>query len=289
MRSSIITPTRLLLLVLAFLLFSSFARLEIAISISAPPRDLIRMGLDPATYPLHALATSLRGDVAPTIATASPDELAEENRRLLQYARQLEDQLRIASDRIGELSQMRSSTALKLDNIRLVDAGVTRWQGGAMPTLSINRGSDDGIALGMIVASGANLIGRIASVSAGSAGVSLINAPGTLLDVRILPPTTGPAPHEVVVQCQPMQGSETFWAEAAQSDPIQAGDLAHLRLADNVLASQMRWRDEAAGMIVGQVMRVEDHPADPKLRTRVLIEPRRKLQNLTRVVVLVPR
>lgn len=289
MRSSFVTPTRLLLLVLAFLVFASFARLEVAISIASPPRDAVRFVLDPATLPLHALAASLRSDDALPVATTDPGELAEENRRLLQYARQLEDQLRIAQDRIGELAQMRSSSALKLESIRLVDAGVTSWQGGAMPMLSINRGSDDGIELGMVVASGANLIGRVAKVSAGSATVSLINAPGTLLDVRMLPPLAGPAPHEVVLQCQPVQGSETFWAEAAQSDPIQAGDLAHLRLADNALATQMRWRDEAAGMIVGQVVRVEDHPSDPKLRTRVLIEPRRKLQNLTRVVVLVPQ
>ena len=116
----------------------------------------------------------------------------------------------------------------------------------------------------------------------------LINEPGTLLDVRIMPGTTGPSPREVVVQCRPIPGTETFWAEAAQSDPIQAGDLAHLRLSDNELATQTRWPDEAAGMVVGQVVRVEDHPDDPKLRTRIIIEPRRKLQGLTRVIVLAP-
>ncbi len=287
MRRSLITPDRLLFALVAFLFYSSFARLDVAVSIAAPPRDVLRFVLNPATQPLHAVATMVRGDGRNETAGIDLESLAAEKLKLQQYVRQLEDQLRISSGRIAELANMRENPTLNLGAIRLVDAGVTSWQGGATPTLSINRGSGSGIAPGMVVGSGANLVGRISSVGPGSATVSLITTPGTLLDVRILPGTSGPSPREVVVQCQPVAGGESFWAQAGQNDPIQAGDFAHLRLSDNALESQARWRDESAGMIVGQVVRVEDHPDDPKLRTRILIEPRRKLSSLTRVVVLV--
>lgn len=288
MRHSLITPGRLLFALVAFLFYASFAKLDVAISIAAPPRDAVRFVINPVTQPLHALAAMARGDGETETAAVDQNKLIDDNHKLLQQVRQLEDQLRVSRDRIAELSEMRSNTTLNLKSIRLVDAGVTSWQGGATPILTINRGSGDGLGEGMVVGTGANLVGRVASVSASSATVSLISTPGTLLDVRIMPPTSAPSPREVVVQCQPTKGTETFWAEGAQSDPIQAGDFAHLRLPDNVLATQARWRNESAGMIVGHVVRVEDHPEDPKLRTRILIEPRRKLQSLTRVVVLVP-
>jgi len=288
MRRSFITPGRLLFAVVAFLLYSSFASLDVALSIAAPPRDALRFVISPATQPLHALAGMTRPATATDDDLADRERLSAANEELLQYVRQLEDQLRVSRSRIDELAEMRGNATLRLRGVKLVDAGVTSWQGGAMPVLTINRGSGDGIGEGMIVGTGANLVGRVSSVSAGSATVSLISTPGTLLDVRVMPAAAGPSPREVVVQCQPMKGSDTFWAEAAQSDPIQAGDLAHLRLPDNVLASQARWRDEAAGMVVGKVLRIEDHPDDPKLRTRIIIEPRRSLRHLTRVIVLVP-
>jgi rod shape-determining protein MreC len=274
--------------VVLFLFYASMARLDVAVSISSPPRTFVRFAISPATQPLHALAKMARQPVQLDDETGQRLALTEEKRQLLQYVRQLEDQLRVTRNRIDELAEMRGNKTLSLAKVRLVDAGVTSWRGGALPVLTINRGANDGIKSGMVVGSGANLVGRVSEVSAGSATVLLISEPGTLLDVRVLPGTTGPAPREVVVQCQPLKGTDAFWAEAAQSDPIQAGDLAHLRLPDNVLATSGRWRDEAAGMIVGQVVRVEDHPDDPKLRTRVIIEPRRSLRNLTRVVVLVP-
>jgi cell shape-determining protein MreC len=288
MPRTLLTPARVLFAIVAFLLFSSFARLDVAISIAAPPRNAVRFLLTPATKPLHALAASVRSPAVVDTDEATREKLAADNEKLNARVRQLEEQLRVAGVRIDELSAMRNSSALKLKNVKLIDASVTSWRGGATPIITINRGSSDGIAEGMVVGAGANLVGRVSSVSSGAATVSLISTPGTLLDVRILPAGAEPSPREIVVQCQPNKGSETFWAEAAQSDPIQAGDLAHLRLADNALATQARWRDESAGMIVGKVVRVEDHPDDPKLRTRVIIEPRLKLQSLTRVVVLVP-
>lgn len=284
-----VTPGRLLVAVVAFLLFTSFAKLEVAVSIAAPPRDLVRFIISPATQPLHAMAGAARRPAEADDELGERRELTEENRRLDQYARQLEDHLRVAQARIAELSEMRGSAALSIGGVALIDAGVTSWRGGPTPILTINRGSGSGIAPGMVVGTGANLVGRIASVGPGSATVALITTPRSLFDVRIMPPSTAPSPREVVVQCQPVPGTQTFWAEAAQSDPIQAGDLAHLRLPDHVLATQARWPDEAAGMIVGHVVRVEDHPDDPKLRTRIIIEPRRSLQHLTRVVVLAPK
>lgn len=283
-----VTPNRLLLFLVALLLLSSLSRLNIATAIAAPPRQLLMFFLHPATRPIHAIST-LGVSEPMTTDLAERTQLAEENRQLLTDVAKMEDQLRRAQQRIADLANLRQNPTLQLKRLRLIDdAAVTSWRGGATPVLTINRGSAHGVAEGLVVSVGANLVGRVGNVTATGATVSLINTPGSLLDVRIVPPRPDPARRPVTTQCQPVRGGDAFWAEGAQGDSVAAGDLALLRLAETVLATQSRWPDEAAGLIVGQVVRVEDHPEDPKLRTRIIIEPLRPLKALTRVVVLAP-
>jgi cell shape-determining protein MreC len=283
-----ITPFRLLVLLIVLLLLSSFARLDLAAAIAAPPREALMFFLSPASRPIHAIST-LGADKPQTAELAERSQLAEDNRRLMTDVARLEDELRRATQRISELAQLRNNPSLQLKRVELIDdVAVTSWRGGATPVLTINRGSAHGVAAGMVVGLGANLVGRGGHVTATAATVSLINTPGTLLDVRIVPPRADPSRKPIITQCRPVAGSETFHAEGAQGDPVRPGDLALLMLAETVVATQSRWPDEAAGLIVGQVVRVEDHPDDPKLRTRIVIEPLRPLKALTRVVVLSP-
>jgi len=283
-RRRYLTEPRIRIAVAGLLMLLCFVRLDTATKISAVPRHLVATVSNPLSQPLHSLSAWTRSTPAEAEDLAERRELARINDELNQYNRQLEEQLRVARQRIAELSRIREVGGLEAPS--LVPAGVTSWQGGAAPVLTINRGSMHGLAPGMVVGTAADLVGRISDVGPSSATVSLITAPRTLLDVRVLPPLVGPSGREVILQLQPFEGQELFWAEAAHTDPIQVGDLAHLRLADNVLASAARWPDEAAGMVVGKVVRIEDHPDDPRLRTRVIVQPRVSLRGLTRVVVL---
>ena len=300
MRRSMMTPRRLLTLLIAALLFSSLARLQIATAIAAPPRRILLLVLSPLLQPVHALANWVRGDEPPATPAGDLNQLQEQNQRLSQRVAQLEDELRGAQARIAELAAVRNEAAAQLKQVQLIDAGVIAWQGGAAPTITINRGSSHGLAAGQAVTSGSSLVGRVASVSATAATVSLINQPGQLLDVRLKasggalgPPRAGKTHEaesggrEVRLQLSAERGKEIFTAIAARGDPIQPGDLAHLRLAEGVAATDARWPDEAAGFIVGRVVRTEDDPEDPKLRMRVVVEPLRELRRLTRVMVLV--
>ena len=62
-----------------------------------------------------------------------------------------------------------------------------------------------------------------------------------------------------------------------------------LELAQERATDQLKEaKDEAAGLIVGQVVDIREDPDDPKLRRQVFIRPKRSLKHLTRVVVLVP-
>ncbi len=299
MRRSFLSPRRLLQLLIAALLFSSLARLDIATAIAGPPRRLLMLVLAPMQKPVHAFSNWARGEAPPILPLGDASQLQEQNQRLSQRVAQLEDELRGAQQRIAELAAVRLEAALQLRKVQLIDAGVTTWQGGSAPTITINRGSNHGLAPGQAVISGSNLVGRVASVSATTATVSLINQSGQLLDVRLKAPGDGAAAkaggttiaasggREIRLQLGAERGKELFTAVAARGDPIQAGDLAHLRLAEGVAATDSRWPDEAAGFIVGQVVRTEDDPDDPKLRMRVIVQPLRELRRLTRVMVLV--
>ncbi len=312
MRRRHLTPRRLLTLLIAALLFTSLVKLETAAAIAGPPRRLLMWLLSPLQQPVHAFSNWARGEEGSPIPAGDVNQLQQLNQQLAQRVAQLEDEIRVARQRIAELAAVRSDWAQQLRKVQLIDAGVTAWQGGAAPTLTINRGSSHGLAPGQAVTSGASLVGRVSSVGAGTATVSLINQPGQLLDVRLKAPraeavggagatgasgapgtgsaaaiSPGAGGREVRLQLEAEKGKEILTAVAARGDPIQPGDLAHLRLAEGVAATDSRWPDEAAGFVVGQVVRTEDDPNDPKLRIRVIVQPLRELRRLTRVMVLV--
>lgn len=282
-----VTHRRALTAAIILLAFLSFVRLDTAAAVARFPRGLLTTVTGFLTQPLHQIASSVRG---PEEEDDLPqrEELQQNNEHWLQYNRRLEDELRRARQVIAELTLLRESRVIDLKDVPLLPAGVTASRGGATPALTINAGDRDGLRIGLAVAAGADLVGRVTWTGPNTASVGLITAPGTLLDVRILPDAVGPPVRQTVLQIEPVAGEELFTGVAAASDPIELGDLAHLRLADNDLTTDNRWPDEAAGMVVGKVVAVEPDPSDPTLRRIVRIEPRVSLEHLTRVFVLVP-
>ena len=287
MRQRLVSQPRLLMLVAMMLFVGSFLPADTATSIASAPRHIVESVTGWMTRPLLDAATWARTS-GQDADLPQREVLAENNEQLLQYNRKLEDQLRLLSQQMQDLTKMRQVPTIANSQAALIPAGVTAYFSGAAPGLTINIGDRHSTRVGQAVVAGTNLVGRVVAVGPNNATVGLISSPGTLLDVRVIPASVGAAPRETVLQIQPEEDGELFVAEGAHTDRIQVGDLAHLRLADNVLANEFRWPDEAAGMVVGKVVKIEKHPDDPALRTLVWIKPRLSLKRLTRVVVIAP-
>lgn len=287
MRTHYLTHPRLLLLTIVLLVISTFTRRQTASAIAYLPRNIVRTVTNPFSQPLHSISSEVRRPSPIDRSELERDQLVREYHEALAIAERLRQQLDRANKHIADLSGIRKLVP-QLRGTRLVLSNVTGWGGGSAPTLTINRGTQQGIQLGQAVAFEANLVGRISSAEPNSATVSLITTPGILLDARVLPPLTGESPRQALLQLQPVPGEELFIAEVGRDQPVAKGDLAHLYPAEVLHEGETFWPDEAAGLILGQVVEVAEHPDDPKLRRRVFVRPNRSLKHLTRVVVLVP-
>lgn len=282
-----LTHPRLLALTIILLVLSSFTRLQTASVIAFVPRNLVRTVANPFSQPLHSLSSTARQPAAVDQSRLEREQLLREYNEALAIAERLRQQLERANKHIADLSGIRKLVP-ELRGTTLVLSNVTGWGGGPAPTLTINRGTRHGVQLGQAVAFEANLVGRITGAEPNSATVSLITTPGLLLDARVLPPVTGQSPRQSLIQLQPVRGEELFIAETGRDQPISKGDLAHLYPAEVLHEGETHWPDEAAGLILGQVVEVAEHPDDPKLRRHVYVRPNRSLKHLTRVMVLVP-
>ena len=214
MRRSMMTPRRLLTLLIAALLFSSLARLQIATAIAAPPRRILLLVLSPLLQPVHALANWVRGDEPPATPAGDLNQLQEQNQRLSQRVAQLEDELRGAQARIAELAAVRNEAAAQLKQVQLIDAGVIAWQGGAAPTITINRGSSHGLAAGQAVTSGVKARRpMVCSSSCATTTSAVRDCPGSgVSEMRMVSPmpscsSTPMAADEATMPLEPMPAS----------------------------------------------------------------------------------
>lgn len=281
MRHPLLTQRRVLFLaVIPLLLVGSFLPPAIARVTSDKPRDLVRMLHTPVTQALKRVGDSIRSPDDLKVDLGPEREMEQNYRELLRYARQLEDDLRRSQAMVANLTQMRQGLGMRAT--RLLPAVVTAPPTGpASPTLTIDRGTREGIAPGQVVAAadGFNLAGLITDAGPLTASVQLITKPGTRLDVRILPPTPGASPREVFTQLQ-LNDKGQFEAVLGADRPVNKGDLAHL--------SDDHWPAEARGFVVGTVIAVQSLPQDPLVYRRVIVQPVRSLAHLKDVIVLVP-
>lgn len=124
---------------------------------------------------------------AAAIVTRKAAELQKENDRL----RKELDEARAASLRYQDaVRERRELLALggfsDPDGLRSVEA---RVNGGAVnnfdETIEINRGSSSGVTVDAPVVTGAGLVGRVASVTSGTATIELITDPSSSVGVRL--------------------------------------------------------------------------------------------------------
>ena len=116
--------------------------------------------------PLDALGTTVSD------ATASPETLSElqaKNEELTALIAQLEES-RLENERLTELLHLTNAYNLESTAAHILKTAVDSWN----QTITIDKGTDDGLAVGMPVMSPNGLIGQIESIGATTAQVRLL-------------------------------------------------------------------------------------------------------------------
>jgi rod shape-determining protein MreC len=121
---------------------------------------------------------------------------------------------------------------------QVIDVGSANFE----QTIEINRGSTDGIAVGQPVVSGGGLTGKVSSVSAHLATVTLVDDPSSVVGVRVL--STG------VVGAAAGEGEGNL----LQVENVEVG--AQVKRGDALVTSGLQGEDFPAGIPVGTVASV---------------------------------
>lgn len=264
-----------LLLVVAIFMPSSFAAM-----LGRLPQTAMLTVLTPLTAPLKSLSDSLRGAEPSTPVWSKQEQLERDYGIALRLNDSLLQQNRLLREQLQQLARVREVVGDRpADFFSVAVTGF--FDEPTNPTLALSRGSLSGIQERQPVVSGYSLVGQISEVGPTSSQVELITAPETKLQVRIIPPTPGGAMegYETFIERHP-ERPEVFYVDVNRDLQLRPGDLAHL--------SDRRWRPEALGFVVGQITQINNHPDQPLLLRRLIIEPILPLADLSMVTVLVP-
>ncbi|MCC6579370.1 MAG: rod shape-determining protein MreC [Phycisphaeraceae bacterium] len=276
MKRQLFTAGRLLVVAVVCLTLTSQMPAAWLAWLTPLPRDLIQTCLNLVEIPLKRGSDLIR---APSDLTVS---LGQQKRRddnyldLLALNRQLNQQIQAMQETIDQLSALRRRFVeeVQLLPVRVAGAAIE----DDLHTLTLSMGAMHGIREGMVVATGASLVGRIGFAGQNSSNVRLITSPKTTLIVRILPPDARPQPRQALCQIESDPTSMALLGRGDADNPVQVGDLAHL--ADD------RWPRQAQGLIVGTVVQVTPDPKTPLLRTQFVVKPLRSLPFLGQVIVI---
>lgn len=204
------------------------------------------------------------------------DDIEDENARLRRQLDELrgnEAEARVAQQQIDELAALRRDAGLQVPgDIETVVAEVTEdGLTSFSPTFEINRGSGDGVNEGMVVVTAAGLLGRVESVTGGSARVRSITDPdyqgfGVKLvqggDVGIARPGT--------------DGTLVIGEGVSNETDVKAGD--------DVVTSGLDRSAYPPGLVVGTV--TSRRPTTDRTEWEVTVEPAADLDGIAFVVVL---
>ncbi len=109
--------------------------------------------------------------------------LEAHHRKLQNHLANREAQLEQAQNRIDELARLRSIP--EWDRMSFQQAGIISVSGQGQSELMIDRGQDDGLAVGQYVLGDLSMIGVVAAVAAQTARVKLISDPMSRVPVRV--------------------------------------------------------------------------------------------------------
>lgn len=193
------------------------------------------------------------------------------NRQLEQRVAELEDQQRRAEAALRENEVLRRELELPvLSDVERVTARVVNRSAGNFEwTLTIDRGSERGIAPDMPVMSADGLVGKVLESWNGGAKVRLLVDSDSAVGIRVLPPN-------VPGIAQGRAGSDLLRVEVDADTPIAVGDDVQTSGLDNSVFPE--------GISVGEVVRVDPQPAG--LGAIVRVEPYVDFPELEYVTVL---
>lgn len=253
-----------------------------------PLRDLTIRLLAPLAAPLTNLSTKLRPAAdRPVFAGSDLDKLSEELRLRDGMILALKRRVAELETTNAELQGLRSRRASDSFVFRAASI-IGRSADPAATALNIDIGSVDEVGPGFAAVDGANLIGRVVQVGRTTSTVAPLASLAILLEVVFTPPEIpidGLPPERNRTCLLKARGRDSFIADDVdQTLMVQVGDFA--RLSDRHGGDG--WPSAVQGMIIGQVVKVENHPDDP-LRKRIEVRPLVSPRSLSSLTIIVPR
>jgi rod shape-determining protein MreC len=179
-------------LTLALLVITSIAVLTLDFR-DAGPVESVRRAASSVFSPLRGAAeTASRPFTNAWHGVTGFDDLEDENDRLRAELDGLQGRKILEEDAAEQLAELLA--AQDLPWVEAIPRTTARVAAGPPSnfshTVDIDKGSDDGIAVGMPVVNGAGLVGRVVQVTSGRATVQLVTDPDFKVGVRLLPDGT---------------------------------------------------------------------------------------------------
>ncbi len=269
----------LLPLAIALLIVSSLLPAGPARWVSKVPVDMLGMALNPVRRPLHQLSVSIRGEQKEPRERPA-EGLAAENDRLRVMLERKSIELARAQQVIADLRGLRKQLHLTGFNPLEADTVAARYESGH-PTITLNIGKADNVAEGQVVASGVDLVGRVARAQMMSCEVRLITEPGPPLQVRLVPRDLGDPRRIGALLVRYDVRRAAFIAEVS----VIGGSA--VKVGDDAMLDDPQW-PTGQGLVVGTVTALTPLPDDPSRRATLVIQPRKDLLRLHGAIVIVP-
>lgn len=235
------------------------------------PVHTLRAGVQYAVSPLRDLGSALEQPfdaLRRALVDGSADEetltdLRNRNAALVAQLSEMQT-YKQENDELRAMLGLASSVGASGVAAQVVSASLDSWA----HTLTINRGSDDGVALDMAVIDGSSLVGQVCSVAPTSAVVRLVGDPSFSMSVSVgADGATGVLAGSV---------DSTVRVDYVGADcPVAVGDVVSASGVSDVYPK---------GLVVGTVSSVSTEPA--ALYHQIVVAPLTQVSNASEVFVI---
>ena len=276
MKKALLSQKRVIAALAAILFVTSLLPARFIQPVTSTPHDVVMAILTPLCAPLNALAGAIRSPADLTVMSGPDEQLQRELLAMRVLLKQTSNELAETRRQLHKLTLLRRD--YPLSGVPLIPAKVIESSPGNQ-SLSINQGKRDGVAVGMPVTDGGNLVGKISRAGTAIADVQPIVAAGTRLAVSIRP-MSGSSVRPTVASIRAQGDGRTFLGQVADRAPVRKGDLVHLDDAG--------WPAMVQDFVVGMVVAVEKDQDDPALKNSIRIQTVHAFGRMRTVEVVMP-